>query len=582
MKFLSAQVSLFLQHRGARRNIAFLLRFLFLLLALIFIYTIIFHYIMEYEEQTFSWLTGVYWTLTVMTTLGFGDITFTSDLGRGFSIIVLLSGVFLLLVMLPFTFIQYFYAPWLEAQKKNNAPRSLPEETRGHVILCGINPATLNLVDELREYGAHCVLLCPEAQGALDLMDQDYDVMVGDHDDAETYKNLQLSNAAMLVALDSDIRNTSIIFTARDIAPNVPITASVQSEDAIDILELAGGTHVFQFPKLLGEALARRVISPQAPTSVVSQFGELVVAEALAMRTPLVGQSLRDCGLRAATGAMLVGVWKRGVFTLPTPDMIFAENMVLVFAGTAAQLQNVDRMLARAESEQTIGPVVILGGGRVGRAAAGQLASSGRAYRIVDKNQRLIAGDTHGIAGDAADLEILEKAGIRTAPSVLITTHDDDTNIYLTLYCRRLRPDIQIISRATLERNVQTLHAAGADLVLSLTSMLTNTVVNLLAPGKLLLLNEGLNIFRTEVPSRLIGHPLLGSGIRSGTQCSVVAVRDSKGALHINPDPAHIFAAGEELYLIGGSQGQRRYFETFNPQAHLDADAVEAQPRSSV
>lgn len=98
--------------------------------------------------------------------------------------------------------------------------------------------------------------------------------------------------------------------------------------------------------------------------------------------------------------------------------------------------------------------MVILGCGRVGLAAARQLHASGREYSIVDKNPKPRVLKEHMVVGDAADLDVLEKAGIRTAPSVLITTHDDDTNIYLTLYCRRLREDIQIISRATLDRNV--------------------------------------------------------------------------------------------------------------------------------
>ena len=51
------------------------------------------------EGEEHSWITGFYLTLVVMTTLGFGDITFTSDIGRVFSIVVLLSGVVLLLVM---------------------------------------------------------------------------------------------------------------------------------------------------------------------------------------------------------------------------------------------------------------------------------------------------------------------------------------------------------------------------------------------------------------------------------------------------------------------------------------------------
>jgi hypothetical protein len=59
--------------------------------------------LMLYEGRQYSWVTGFYWTLTTMSTLGFGDITFHSDAGRLFSVVVLLSGIVFLLVMLPFT-----------------------------------------------------------------------------------------------------------------------------------------------------------------------------------------------------------------------------------------------------------------------------------------------------------------------------------------------------------------------------------------------------------------------------------------------------------------------------------------------
>lgn len=51
-----------------------------------------------------------------MSTPGFGDINFESDVGRAFTILVLLSGIVLLLIMPPFAFIRFFYVPWLEAQ----------------------------------------------------------------------------------------------------------------------------------------------------------------------------------------------------------------------------------------------------------------------------------------------------------------------------------------------------------------------------------------------------------------------------------------------------------------------------------
>ncbi len=571
MKFISSQLTIFMQQRGARRNIVFLLRFVMLLILLIAAYSILFHYIMQFEGQSYSWVTGVYWTLTVMSTLGFGDITFTSDMGRVFSIIVMISGVILLLVMLPFTFIQFFYAPWLEAQRKQSTPREISSAIKNHLIFVGISPLTLNTVDAIERYGTECVLLSSETQLTLDLIDQGYNAIVGEHDDGTVYKNLHIENAAMLIALDSDMRNTNITFTARDVNEQVPIIASVQSDDAIDILSLAGATHVIQFHKLLGIALARRIINESAPSSIINQYGSLIIAEAPVMRTFLVGKSLLECGLRHNTGVNVVGIWERGKFIFPHPKTVFTDASVLVMAGTQEQITAVDKLLGERLGSDEHSPILILGGGRVGMAAAQHLEGLQRDYRIVDKNSRLRHNllSNKLIVGDAADIDVLEEAGIRKAPSVLITTHDDDTNIYLTLYCRRLRPDIQIISRATLDRNVGILHAAGADLVLSLASMMSSSIINLLAPGKVFMLNEGLKLFRSSVGKKLHGVQLMSSGIRSLTHCSVAALRDNDGHMLINPSPEHILSKGEEMYLIGDSKAEQSFYEKFGSEAGL-------------
>ena len=105
-----------LRTRRGKRNLRTLLRFLVVLVAMIAVYSVLFHVLMVREGQDHSWFTGLYWTLTVMSTLGFGDITFYSDLGRAFSVLVLVSGVLFLLVLLPFTFIEFFYGPWMQAQ----------------------------------------------------------------------------------------------------------------------------------------------------------------------------------------------------------------------------------------------------------------------------------------------------------------------------------------------------------------------------------------------------------------------------------------------------------------------------------
>ena len=76
MKFLPSQLIYLLQDRRARRNIRALAEFTLFLTVLVAVFSFLFHVIMAHEGRDFSAVTGVYWTLTVMSTLGFGDITF--------------------------------------------------------------------------------------------------------------------------------------------------------------------------------------------------------------------------------------------------------------------------------------------------------------------------------------------------------------------------------------------------------------------------------------------------------------------------------------------------------------------------
>ncbi len=579
MKYLSSQLSIFLRERGVKRNLGMFFRFLFVIVLMVTLYSILFHYIMQYEGRVYSWITGLYWTLTVMTTLGFGDITFTSDPGKLFSVVVLMTGVLCLLVMLPFAFIQYVYAPWLEAQKKHTVPRSAPAGLKGHIIVVGVSPVALDLINDLTRYGFYCVLLTGDAPGALDLLDQGYHVIVGDYDDGAVYQRLNVGEAAMLTAMDDDVRNTNIIFSAREVNAAVPIVARAEKTESIDILYLAGATRVFQFRTLLGEALARRVHIDHSRSSVLTRFGPLLLAEAPAKRTSLAGGTVRDSRLRQTTGINIVGLWERGRFLLPQADTVISQDTVLVMAGTASQLSNFDaRMRSEAANDAQAapgGPVLVLGGGRVGLAAARNLRGRGLDVVIVDRKEVSAGEGIRVVKGDAADLAVLEDAGIRSAPSVIITTHDDDINIYLTIYCRRLRPDMQIISRATLARNVGILHSAGADLVLSLVSMMSGGIINMLSPGRVFMLSEGLNLFRVGVGQKLIGKSLASSDIRRDTGCSVVAVRGREGQMLINPDPLREFQAGDELYLIGDSGAESAFYERYGYEGGTDRPACE-------
>ena len=169
MKYIPPQLFALLVQPEMRRNLQALLRYMLMLAAIIVLYSVIFHVLMAWEGQEHTWLTGVYWTLTVMSTLGFGDITFDSDVGRAFSLLVLLSGIFMLLIVLPFTFIRYFYAPWLEAQVQHRAPRRVDPDLRDHVIICRYDQIAKGLIKRLEEFSIPYTVLEPDILTAANL-----------------------------------------------------------------------------------------------------------------------------------------------------------------------------------------------------------------------------------------------------------------------------------------------------------------------------------------------------------------------------------------------------------------------------
>ncbi|MBW1635953.1 MAG: NAD-binding protein [Deltaproteobacteria bacterium] len=564
MKYLPSQLVFFFQNKSTKRNMVLLAKFLDFIIAIIAQYSVFFHVIMLHEGRDFSWITGFYWTMTVMSTLGFGDITFSTDLGLLFTLLVLISGVVLLLIMLPFSFIQFFYAPWLEAQSDSLVPRELPAETEGHIIITNLDPITERLIGILNRRQFEYVLLTDDVQQAVEMNDSGYRVAVGEPDDPNTYLRLRVENAALVVATNDDLTNTSISFTVRGITANVPIITSANREHSLDILQFHGNTTVFQFPKMLGNQLGERVWGLGRPINIVSRFDTLHIAEISAVQTSLGGKFLVDSKVREKTGVTVIGFLENGRFEVPGLQTRIGTAALFLLAGTMEQLEKFEHIFAVSEPVHALdSPVLILGGGRVGLAAAEILDGYGVTCKIVEKRSTLIdSRDDTFIYGDAADLDVLERAGMKKARAVIITTHNDAMNIYLAFYCRQLRPEIQIITRATHERSVAKLHMAGADLVLSYGSMGANSIINLLRPDEISMFTEGLNVFNLPVPGVLEGKTLAQSGIRESSGCSVIALKTEE-KLVVGPDPDSPLDAEDELILIGTTESEEKFLQLF-------------------
>ncbi|MBN1773331.1 MAG: potassium channel protein [Deltaproteobacteria bacterium] len=551
-----------LASRRLRRNVVFLVKFCVFLVVLIVAYALLFDLFMYLEGREYSFVTGLYWSLTTMTTLGYGDVTFQSDAGRAFSLVVLLSGMVFMLVLLPFIIIQFVYTPIVQAQEASRAPKELPPESLGHVLLTSYDAVSQALITRLEAQGISYAVIVPDIKEAVGLHDLGLRVMVGEVDDPETYRKARVHRASLVaVTAENDPLNTNIVFTVRPFSEVVPVVSIVQNPEAQDILELAGSTEVLLPSELLGTAMANCAGGGRATAHVMGRLGEVLMVEAHAHGTEWVGRTLAEAAFGERLGIGVAGIWERGRFELAGPDSRITENSVLFLGLSAEQLERYNALVGGGE--QAAGRVLIIGGGSVGKATARVLEARKIDYRIIDQADvpgHAAAGRV--VSGDAADLDVLREAGFDEATAVLVTTHDDDTNIYLTIYCRRLRPNVPIVSRATYERNVATLHRAGADFVFSAASMGANAIFNHLRHGTTLMMVEGLFAKRVPVPPGLRGRTLIEAQVRARSGCSVVALEHDE-QLTVNPPPNLALPEGGHLVLIVTPETERRFEKAF-------------------
>nr|MDA3791450.1 NAD-binding protein [Desulfobacula sp.] len=71
------------------------------------------------------------------------------------------------------------------------------------------------------------------------------------------------------------------------------------------------------------------------------------------------------------------------------------------------------------------------------------------------------------ILGEAGNEEMLNRAGIKRAKGIIAVIATDAENVFLILLAKQLNPEVFVVARASQDSSKNTLHAAGADKVIS-------------------------------------------------------------------------------------------------------------------
>ncbi|WP_436907365.1 potassium channel family protein [Halosimplex marinum] len=511
-----------------------------------------------FEGDPKTFLEALQFVVETFTTTGYGSQAGWESAPMLALVIVMdVTGTVMIFLALPVVAF-----PAFEEALSTTVPTAVENGHEDHVVVATYTPRVETLIAELDARGVDWVIVEPDRDRATDLYEDGYEVIHNDPDSADGLRAANFPDARALVADVSDQVDASIVLTAKEIDESTRVVSVVEEPDRARYHELAGADAVLSPRPLLGESLARKVTA-----SVSTDLGSKVelgedfdIVELPVHRgADVAGRTLAESGLRERAGVNVIGAWFDGEFeSPPTPDSVIEPGTVLLMTGPDAQLEALADRTRSEVRRHTSGETVVVGYGEVGRTITEVLDDADLPYTVVDKEE----GPGVDVVGDATDPEVLERAGLGDARSVILAIPDDTAAEFATLVVRDESRRVEVIARAEEAEAVRKMYRAGADYVLALGTITGRMVASaVLEDEDVISLDTQVEVVRTSAPG-LVGTTLGEADVRARTGVTVVAVeRNGEVVTDLGPDfRAH---SGDELIVAGPDEATNRFTEVF-------------------
>ena len=211
-------------------------------------------------------LDAFYFTLVTASTVGYGDLTASSQFGRLFSMSVLLTGVASFGVALG-----TLLGPLIEARLATalgNMTDKQLDLLENHYVVTGHGDLTEPILENLE--GREAVVVVENPDDAKRLRDRGHEVVTADPSDEEPLRRLHIERArGLIVATNNDAEDAMVILTARELNPDLRIVAAATDRENVRKLKRAGADAVLSPAVLGGHLLVESVFGDDDPERVV-------------------------------------------------------------------------------------------------------------------------------------------------------------------------------------------------------------------------------------------------------------------------------------------------------------------------
>lgn len=210
--------------------------------------------------------------------------------------------------------------------------------------------------------------------------------------------------------------------------------------------------------------------------------------------------------------------------------------------------------------------LVVVGYGDVGKSIVDELKRARVKFVVVDRNEDALLGKGFDyVVGDGSNEDILKRAGVASASTIIIALNIDTDAIFATLVARTLNRDAIILTRANAPI-CDKIYRAGADYVASVSIVVGQMVAKLVIAEHeedVVMLYEGIEIEKYHVRegSPLVGKTLEELDLRSNVGCIVIGIE--KEGRTVTEMHGKTTIEEDSILAIVGSKEQIRKFEEY-------------------
>jgi voltage-gated potassium channel len=304
--------------------------------------------------EGWSILDSLYVTVQTVTTVGFGDLTPRTLVGRAFSTVFMMLGVGIVLYALTST-VQTIVHSELFSRYGHSRKMS---KLRDHFIICGAGRVGSHLIRSLRSFEGTLLVIESDQTRAEALMDAGVAVLLRDATLEESLIEAGVEHARGLAScLADDADNVYVVLTARDLNPGIHIVARAAAEQAESKLIRAGANRVVAPTIIGGHRMAMALTKP-----AVGDFLDSVTANQLELgfeqlevdsASTLVGRKLSETVIRSELNIVVVSIRRADgqIIFNPSGETKIETGDMLIAIGNSESLARLNA-LARGRGEE--------------------------------------------------------------------------------------------------------------------------------------------------------------------------------------------------------------------------------------